>query len=167
MGTANNMKYRPYLPYIIDGLTALFFCLVVSLGTMIMYVSLGMYEVEGFGQFLLVVYALGFLYECIVNFRFMLLSVIEVHFNLYKSEQLQLVAVRKAYETVWRYESKLPCFFPKYRYVDKTVMDFRREDGSVIQLRCVFHGMNQEGKKNNRSSRKARKTAYRTKKTEK
>lgn len=167
MAITNSMRYRSYFPYIVEGICALIFFLAIIFGFMVLTILLGktteLTELVG-SRWVILVLFIPILFECIIgHYNAMLLSIPEVCFNLYICEELRLVAWRQEPETILRYSSVLSWFFANHKYVAKEKLYFERTDGSVVQLRCVFHGLSREEKMNTRSKRKAWRTKYKSK----
>ena len=138
MDYIDQMKYRPYLPYIKEGIYALAIDVLICIILATFAVVFGAVGVNS--RFLLLVIPFYLAIECFVNYRIMLLSVIEVHLNLYEKKELQMISVKKAPELVGRWDTVLNKIYSDYKYIEKDILRFRCADGRTIKLRCVFYG---------------------------
>ncbi len=137
MGSRNLKRYTPYQPYIKEGVFSLNIDLLVCFVGGVFLIWLGITKTN---PWFLLVFPLYLLVECFWNYRIMLLSILEVNLELYKKEQLQLLKIKKAPEFVGKWETILSWVYPDHKYIEKNILYFKRTDGSIVRLRCVFYG---------------------------
>ena len=137
MGSINQKRYISYLPYIKEGFFSFAIDLLICFVGTLLFFGMGIVNINGW---LFMVFPLYLLVECFINYRIMLLSVLEVNMGLYEKERLQFVTKKRAPELVGKWEPILPKLLPQYSYIEKSILIFKRTDGTIIKLRCVFYG---------------------------
>jgi len=143
-------RYKSYLPYIGEGVFCFAIDLLICIVGTIMFYWMGIANIS---VWLFMVYPLYILAECFINYKIMLLSVLEVNMGLYEKEKLQYMTEKTAPEFVGKWEPILPKLLPQYSYVEKSILLFKRADGTIIKLRCVFYGTPYQRNPRNNSSK--------------
>ena len=93
MGSINQKRYISYLPYIKEGFFSFAIDLLICFVGTLLFFGMGIVNINGW---LFMVFPLYLLVECFINYRIMLLSVLEVNMGLYEKERLQFVTKKKS-----------------------------------------------------------------------